>query len=346
MYSSYLGIYAARNEDLMVKIGILGAGSWGLGLAMLLNNNGHEVTVWSVFPDEIKELDETRENKRCLPGVIFPEHIKFNADTEYVVKNSDVLILAVASPYTRSTAKLIAPFVKEGQYIVNVGKGIEEHTLKTLCEVTKDEIPQAVIAVLSGPSHAEEVGRGIPTTCVIGTAKKADAQFLQNVFMSNVFRVYISPDVLGICIGGALKNVIALASGVADGLGYGDNTKAEDLLDKAKNFVSQYNSVLGTTESMNSYSILQTAVWGTEQMNLSQGLLNKVGITINDDNTLSLDETKFKAANMSDLKALFSGSGSLADRVAQKASTLYNQSTNQIALNQGKSTYTMFGTLI
>ena len=210
----------------MVKIGILGAGSWGLGLAMLLNNNGHEVTVWSVFPDEIKELDETRENKRCLPGVIFPEHIKFNADTEYVVKNSDVLILAVASPYTRSTAKLIAPFVKEGQYIVNVGKGIEEHTLKTLCEVTKDEIPQAVIAVLSGPSHAEEVGRGIPTTCVIGTAKKADAQFLQNVFMSNVFRVYISPDVLGICIGGALKNVIALASGVADGLGYGDNTKA------------------------------------------------------------------------------------------------------------------------
>ena len=117
---------------------------------------------------------------------------------------------------------------------------------------------------------------------------------------------------------------------------YGDNTKAEDLLDKAKNFVSQYNSVLGTT----------TAVWGTEQMNLSQGLLNKVGITINDDNTLSLDETKFKAANMSDLKALFSGSGSLADRVAQKASTLYNQSTNQIALNQGKSTYTMFGTLI
>ena len=210
----------------MANIGILGAGSWGLGLAMLLNNNGHDVTVWSVFPDEIKELDETRENKRCLPGVIFPEHIKFNADTEYVVKNSDVLVLAVASPYTRSTAKIIATFVKEGQYIVNVGKGIEEHTLKTLCEVTKDEVPQATMAVLSGPSHAEEVGRGIPTTCVIGTAKKSDAEYLQNIFMSNVFRVYISPDVLGICIGGALKNVIALAAGVADGLGYGDNTKA------------------------------------------------------------------------------------------------------------------------
>lgn len=210
----------------MIKIGILGAGSWGLGLAMLLNNNGHDVTVWSVFPDEISELNETRENKKCLPGVIFPESVRFSADTEYVINNSDILVLAVASPYTRSTAKIIAPYVKEGQYIVNVGKGIEEHTLKTLCEVTKEEIPQATIAVLSGPSHAEEVGRGIPTTCVIGTAKKADAQFLQNVFMSNVFRVYISPDVLGICIGGALKNVIALAAGVADGLGYGDNTKA------------------------------------------------------------------------------------------------------------------------
>ena len=105
-------------------------------------------------------------------------------------------------------------------------KGIEEHTLKTLCEVTKDEVPQATMAVLSGPSHAEEVGRGIPTTCVIGTAKKSDAEYLQNIFMSNVFRVYISPDVLGICIGGALKNVIALAAGIADGLGYGDNTKA------------------------------------------------------------------------------------------------------------------------
>ena len=201
----------------MVKIGVLGAGSWGLGLAMLLHNNGHDVTVWSVFPDEINELNATRENKKCLPGVIFPESVKFCADTEKVVTESDVLILAVASPYTRSTAKIVAPYVKEGQYIVNVGKGIEEESLKTLCEVTKEEVPQAVVAVLSGPSHAEEVGRGIPTTCVIGTANKKDAEYLQNMFMSNVFRVYISPDVLGICIGGALKNVIALAAGIAMG---------------------------------------------------------------------------------------------------------------------------------
>lgn len=210
----------------MAKIGIMGAGSWGLGLSILLNNNGHDVTVWSVFPEEIEQLKNERENKKCLPGVKLPESIHFNADTEEVIKDNDVLVLAVASPYTRSTAKLMAPYVKENQYIVNVGKGIEESSLKTLCEVIEEEIPQAVVAVLSGPSHAEEVGRGIPTTCVIGTRKKDDATYLQNIFMSDVFRVYISPDVLGICIGGSLKNVIALAAGIADGLGYGDNTKA------------------------------------------------------------------------------------------------------------------------
>ena len=210
----------------MAKVSIMGAGSWGLGLAMLLNNNGHDVKVWSVFPEEIKTLSLEREHKKCLPGVKIPESIEFTADTKYAVEDAEVIVLAVASPYTRSTAKLLAPFVEEGQYIVNVGKGIEEDTLMTLCQVVEDEIPAATVAVLSGPSHAEEVGRLIPTTCVIGTHKKKDAQYLQNIFMSDVFRVYTSPDMLGICIGGAVKNVIALASGIADGLGYGDNTKA------------------------------------------------------------------------------------------------------------------------
>lgn len=210
----------------MAKVSIMGAGSWGLGLAMLLNNNGHNVKVWSIFPEEIKTLKKERENKKCLPGVKIPESIEFTADTEYAITTSEVIVLAVASPYTRSTAKLFAPYVKEGQYIVNVGKGIEEDTLMTLCQVVEEEIPAATVAVLSGPSHAEEVGRLIPTTCVIGAHKKEDAEYLQNIFMSDVFRVYISPDMLGICIGGALKNVIALAAGIADGLGYGDNTKA------------------------------------------------------------------------------------------------------------------------
>ena len=185
----------------MAEVTIMGAGSWGLALAILLNNNGHHVNVWSVFPDEVELLAKERENKKCLPGVHIPENIEFSADTEYVVEKSDVIVLAVASPYTRSTAKLFAPYVKKGQYIVNVGKGIEEDTLMTLCQVVEQEIPQCTAAVLSGPSH-------------------------QNIFMNDVFRVYTSPDMLGICIGGALKNVIALAAGIADGLGYGDNTKA------------------------------------------------------------------------------------------------------------------------
>ena len=210
----------------MAKVSIIGAGSWGLGLAILLNNNGHGVKVWSVFPEEIEELKVTRENKKCLPGVKIPETIEFTADTEYAVTTADVIVMAVASPYTRSTSKIIAPFVKKGQYIVNVGKGIEEDSLLTLCQIIEEEIPNVTVAVLSEPSHAEEVGRGIPTTCVIGTHKKKDAEYLQNIFMSDVFRVYTSPDMLGICIGGALKNVIALAAGIADGLGYGDNTKA------------------------------------------------------------------------------------------------------------------------
>lgn len=204
----------------------MGAGSWGLGLAILLNNNKHDVKVWSVFPEEIQILQTERENKKSLPGVRLPEELTFTADTKDAVESADVIIMAVASPYTRSTSKLIAPYVKENQYIVNVGKGIEEDSLMTLCQIIKQEIPQATVAILSGPSHAEEVGRGIPTSCVIGAERKADAEYLQNIFMSDVFRVYISPDMLGICIGGSLKNVIALAAGVADGLGYGDNTKA------------------------------------------------------------------------------------------------------------------------
>ena len=135
-------------------------------------------------------------------------------------------MLAVPSPFTRATAKKMAPFVKEGQKIVNVAKGIEESTLMTLSEQIEQEIPQADVAVLSGPSHAEEVGRCLPTTCVVGARTKETAEYLQKMFMNEVFRVYTSPDILGIELGGSLKNVIALAAGIADGLGYGDNTKA------------------------------------------------------------------------------------------------------------------------
>ena len=162
----------------MANIGVLGAGSWGTALSVLLHDNGNQATIWSIDPAEIEMLSKEREHKTKLPGV------------------------------------------------VDVAKGIEETTLMTLSGQIKEEIPQADVAVLSGPSHAEEVGRKLPTTCVIGATTRKTAEYLQSAFMSKVFRVYTSPDILGIELGGSLKNVIALAAGIADGLGYGDNTKA------------------------------------------------------------------------------------------------------------------------
>lgn len=210
----------------MAKIGVIGAGSWGSALALLLHNNGNQVTVWSILETEIQMLREFHEQKEKLPGVILPADMEFTADLETAVRGKDVLVLAVPSPYTRSTAVRMAPFVSQGQKIVNVAKGIEESTLMTLSQIIEQEIPNGDIAVLSGPSHAEEVGKGLPTTIVVGSTKKETAEYLQNLFMNEVFRVYISSDVLGIELGAALKNVVALAAGIADGLGYGDNTKA------------------------------------------------------------------------------------------------------------------------
>lgn len=210
----------------MAKVGIIGAGSWGIALALLLKNNGHEVTVWSIVEDEIAMLNREREHKDKLPGVMLPESIIFTTDLELSVKGKELLVLAVPSPYTRSTSHLLKNLVSEGQIIVNVAKGIEEGTFMTLSQIIEDEVPQSNVAVLSGPSHAEEVGRGIPTTIVVGAHTQKTAETVQNIFMNEVFRVYISPDILGIELGAALKNVVALAAGIADGLGYGDNTKA------------------------------------------------------------------------------------------------------------------------
>lgn len=210
----------------MAKISVLGAGSWGTALALLLYHNGHEVTLWSALEDEVAMLLEKREHISKLPGVKLPEEIAITSDLEGSLKNPDVAVLAVPSPFTRSTAERMAPFTKEGQIVVNVAKGVEENTLMTLSEIISEEIPQADVCVLSGPSHAEEVGKGIPTTCVVSAEKRETAEYLQSIFISPVFRVYTTPDILGVELGGALKNVIALAAGTADGLGYGDNTKA------------------------------------------------------------------------------------------------------------------------
>lgn len=210
----------------MSKISVLGAGSWGTALAIVLQKNGHEVTIWSINEDEIAMLRKEREHKDKLPGVKLSDEIGLTSDLEEAVGGKEILVVAVPSPFIRSTAKSMAPFVEKGQLIVSVAKGIEEGTLMTLSQILEQEIPLAEVAVLCGPSHAEEVGIGLPTTLVAGAKRKETAELVQTVFMNEVLRVYTSPDVLGMEIGASLKNVIALAAGMADGLGYGDNTKA------------------------------------------------------------------------------------------------------------------------
>lgn len=210
----------------MAKVSIIGAGSWGTALAVLLDGNGHDVTLWSFLEEEVRMLREEREQKDKLPGVRISERMHITGDLKEAVGGKDVVVLAVPSTFIRSTAAMCAAFAEEGQIFVDVAKGIEEDTLMTMTEIIQQEIPCANVAVLSGPSHAEEVGRGIPTTIVVGAKDQTTAAYLQNIFMSEKFRVYISSDMIGIELGGALKNVVALAAGIADGLGYGDNTKA------------------------------------------------------------------------------------------------------------------------
>ncbi len=209
-----------------MRICVLGAGSWGIALTKLLALNEHSVIVWSIDPEEISMLKEYSQHKTKLPGVMLPGTVEFTTDMEAALSDAELVVMAVPSPFVRSTAEKAAEYIKDERIIVNVAKGIEEDTLKRLSQVIKEEIPQAKVAVLSGPSHAEEVGKELPTTVVVGAETKELAETVQDVFMNDFFRVYISPDIIGIELGGAVKNVIALAAGIADGLGCGDNTKA------------------------------------------------------------------------------------------------------------------------
>ncbi len=210
----------------MANIAVIGAGSWGTALAILLYENGNQVTLWSYREDEAEEIRKTRQLASKLPGVTLPEGIAVTSDMDAAVRGKSVLVLVVPSNCVRETARKMRPFVEEGTVVVCASKGIEEETLDTMTDIVEEEIPPADTAVLSGPSHAEEVARGLPTTCVIGAKSEETARMLQKLFMSHCFRVYISSDMLGIELGGALKNVIALAAGIADGMGYGDNAKA------------------------------------------------------------------------------------------------------------------------
>ena len=232
----------------MKKIGVLGAGTWGMALARMLCVNGHEVTVWSAIEQEVDQFSATRQHPN-LPGMIIPEQIVFTKDIANVCTGMDILLFAVPSVFVRATAKKAAPYVTDGQIIVDVAKGIEADTLKTMTQIIADEIknPAVKLVALSGPTHAEEVAKDLPTTIVSACKDMDAAQQVQEVFSNSCMRVYTNDDVLGVELCGAMKNVIALASGIAVGLGCGDNTKAA-LITRGMAEIARLGATMGCKE--------------------------------------------------------------------------------------------------
>ena len=211
----------------MTKIGVLGAGTWGMALARMLCVSGNDVTVWSAIEREIDEFSAARRHPN-LPGMVIPEELQFTKDMAAVCADKEILLFAVPSPFVRATARKAAPFIRDGQIIVDVAKGIEADTLFTMTEIIADELknPAVKLVALSGPTHAEEVAKDLPTTIVSACRDMDTAKRVQEIFGNTCMRVYTNDDVLGVELCGAMKNIVALASGVAMGLGYGDNTKA------------------------------------------------------------------------------------------------------------------------
>ncbi|MEW5757882.1 MAG: NAD(P)H-dependent glycerol-3-phosphate dehydrogenase [Candidatus Omnitrophota bacterium] len=208
------------------KICVLGDGGWGTALAIMLSNKNYDVTIWGAFPDYLDYLRKNRNNIRYLPQIKIPTKIKFNSDINESVKNSEIIILAIPSQFMRKVIKKIKTACLKEKVFVSLTKGIENKSLKRMSEVIFEELGSINLAVLSGPTIADEVAKQIPTTAVIASSNKKLSKLLQEVFMTKFFRIYTSSDIIGVELGGSLKNIIAIACGISDGLGFGTNTKA------------------------------------------------------------------------------------------------------------------------
>ena len=208
------------------NITLLGGGSWGTALSKLLSENGHKVTVWLRDDNQCRELTYTRVNKKYLPKVKIPENILFTSNINEAVKDAEILLLVTPTQMIRGVLKQIKDEYKENKIIINASKGIEIGTMNLVSDIVNEETKNSEFAVLSGPSHAEEVGLSMPTAITIACNNKDVAEEIQDIFMSSYFRVYTNEDVIGAELGGALKNIIALGAGISDGVGYGDNAKA------------------------------------------------------------------------------------------------------------------------
>lgn len=210
----------------MKNITLLGGGSWGTALAKLLSENGHNITVWLRDENQCQALRTERVNKKYLPKVQIPENIIFTSDINQAVKDAEILLVVTPTQMIRGILKQIKDEYKTKKIIINASKGIEIGTMDLVADIVKEETIDCTVAVLSGPSHAEEVGLSMPTAITIACENKDVAEKIQDIFMSEYFRVYTNDDVIGAELGGALKNIIALGAGISDGVGYGDNAKA------------------------------------------------------------------------------------------------------------------------
>ncbi len=233
-----------------MKICVLGAGTWGIALASLLKTNDHRVTLWSKIPSEIEYLKENNTHKN-LPGATIPEGIIYETDIERAILGNDIILFVVPSAFIRSTAALAAPFIKNGRVIINASKGIEKGSLMTMTEVIEDELKKhnpeikCKIAALSGPTHAEEVAKGLPTSIVSACEDEETSYMIANVFFNTCMRVYINTDVRGVELCGAFKNIIALATGISRGMGFGDNASAA-LITRGATEIKRMGTKLGT----------------------------------------------------------------------------------------------------
>jgi len=210
----------------MKNISIIGDGGWGTALAIILHSNGHRVTLWGPDQNYLDEIKSTGENKKFLPGVKLPTELAWTADEKKAVAGADGIVLAVPSRFYSPTLERFAPLVSNSIHVVSVSKGFDPKTHQRLSALASDTWKHPSVAALSGPSHAEEVARGVPSAVTVASTDANEALFWQDMFNTKTFRVYTSDDIIGVESGGALKNVIALAAGICDGLGYGDNTKA------------------------------------------------------------------------------------------------------------------------
>ena len=228
----------------MLKVAFLGGGSFGTALSIMLGKKGLKVNIWDRKLSVINDINIKRENIKYMPNVIVPAGVTAFIDIKQVISDSDIIVLAVPSHAIRDLSKVISPHLKQNQIVVSIAKGIEEHSSKRISQVIEEEIPNNPIVILSGPSHAEEVALDIPTTVVVTSKKMEYAKIVQDVFMTNKFRVYTNEDIVGVEIGGAVKNIIALAAGISDGIGYGDNSKAA-LMTRGMSEIIKIGTALG-----------------------------------------------------------------------------------------------------